>query len=144
MSRRLSELVIIIIGMTDNPIANSYLIICEEARTAPNKEYLLLEAHPPIIIPYTPSETTPKEYRMPIFKSAICKENVLPSMSKSFPQGITAYVIKAVHINKQGDKRKSVLSAAEGKISSLKKLFTPSAIGCSIPLGPARSGPMRS
>ena len=42
-----------------------------------------------------------------------------------------------------GASMKMGLSAAEGMMSSLKKLLMPSAMGCSSPSQPTRVGPMR-
>src|SRR5690554_1626028 len=76
------------------PIANSYEIICEDARIAENKEYLLFDAHPPIITLYTPIEVTPMIKRIPMLTSVTCKAISLPNAWMLGPQGITAEVIK--------------------------------------------------
>ena len=89
-------------------------------------------------------EMIPKIKRMPIFRSATCKAIVRPKSVISVPQGITALVINAVNMAIPGPRIKSQRSAFVGVKSSFMNILTPSAIGCRIPNGPARSGPTRS
>src|SRR3989338_9198642 len=63
------------------PIAISYDTICAAERTAPRKAYLELEAHPAMMMPYTPSEGIARRYNNPALTSA----SAAPS-----PNGITA------------------------------------------------------
>src|SRR5690606_35989857 len=47
------------------PMASSHEIICAEARMAPSKAYLELDAQPATITPYTPSDVTAMMYSRP-------------------------------------------------------------------------------
>ncbi len=83
-------------------MASSYEIICELARMAPYREYLLLEAQPPSMMPYTPSETKPIMYKMPMLMLVTCKSILRPPSVRVVPQGITAEVISATKMKAPG------------------------------------------
>ena len=57
------------------PIETSYETICAADLIAPKKGYFELDAHPPIIIPYTPSDETAKRYKIPTLMSARTKSS---------------------------------------------------------------------
>src|SRR5262249_40362975 len=104
------------------PIASSYETICAEARSAPRKAYLELDAQPATITPYTPSDVTAITYSRPALMSA----STTPGAN-----GITAQAARAGIITSTGAARYSTPSAWVGTITSLKISFTASAIGCS-------------
>ena len=64
----------------------SYETICAADLSAPKNGYLEFEAHPAIIIPYTPREDTAKIYKIPTL--------IFASTSVSL-KGITAQAINA-------------------------------------------------
>ena len=117
---------------------------CDAPRSAAIKENLLLEAHPPIIIPYTPILTTPKMYKIPILISAICKSILRSKISIWLLQGITEQVISAAVMARPGPNTNNALLELVGIISSFMMSFNPSAKGWSSPKGPALLGPGRS
>ena len=127
-----------------SPIGSSYDTIWDAPRIAAIRENLLFEAHPPIMIPYTPTLTTLKTIRMPISTSATCKGIVPVAVVTGAAQGITVLVTREVTMASPGPRRKRNLFEASGIISSLKKSLPPSASGWKIPKGPARFGPWRS
>src|ERR1700744_2042440 len=119
-------------------------MFCDAARITPNNEYLLLDAQPPIITPYTPNDTTPKMYNTPTLMSATCKSYTCPPTGICCPQGITAEPIQAVKRANEGPTINKNALELVGMISSFKNILAPSANGCSIPKGPARFGPTLS
>ena len=104
-------------------------LVHEAPRIAASNENLLLEAQPPIMIPYTPMLTTPKMYRIPILTSAICMFTTCPPITKCELQGTTALVIIAVSIARPGPSTKRKRLELVGMISSFIKSFNPSARG---------------
>src|SRR6201996_6269168 len=119
-------------------------MFCEAARIAPNKEYLLFDAQPPIITPYTPKDTTPNMYKTPTLISVTCSGILCPPIDSVSPQGITAEPIQAVIIANDGPTMNKNLFEFAGMISSFMNIFAPSAKGCRMPKGPARLGPILS
>src|SRR5690606_2150696 len=119
-------------------------MLCDAARTAPINENLLLEAHPPSMMPYTLSATTPNIYKTPILTSVTCNSMTRSPMVSVCPHGMTALPIQAVMMAIVGPRINNDLCAPAGMISSLKKNLPPSHNGCSIPNGPARPGPYLS
>ena len=99
---------------------------------APKKGYLEFEAHPPITIPYTPSEDTANKYNIPTFMSA--KTWVALN-------GMTAQDIRAKVIVMMGAIIKITLLELEGIIISLNIYFNASASDCNKPNGPTTFGP---
>ncbi len=69
---------------------------------APYSEYLLLDAQPPIMIPYTPREVKPRMYKIPMFRSVTCRAISRPNRLSWVPQGITALVMQATNMNAPG------------------------------------------
>src|SRR5216110_3974725 len=53
----------------DNPNGTSYDTICAAERRPPINEYLLFDAQPPRMIPYTPVEVSARISRSPTFVS---------------------------------------------------------------------------
>ena len=116
------------------PIETSYDTICAADLIAPKKGYLELEAHPPIIIPYTPNDETAKRYKIPTLISA---------RTKSSPNGITAHDIHANVIVPTGANTNTSLFELAGIIISLKIYFNASANDWNKPNGPTTLGPLR-
>src|SRR6476661_5198003 len=70
MSVMLNDPVNITTPMSDNPMNTSYAIICDAPLSAPSKEYLLLDAHPPSTILYTASDDIARKKSKPMLRSA--------------------------------------------------------------------------
>ena len=84
-------------------------------------------------------------YSTPTLISAMYRVIVAPKQREgSVPQGTTAVMTSAGTSVMTGARKKSSLSALAGINSSLKINLTASAMGCSMPHGPARLGPMRT
>ena len=113
---------------------DTYDTICAADLIAPKKGYLELEAHPPIIIPYTPNDETAKRYKIPTLMSA---------RTKSSPNGITAHDINANVIVTTGANTNTSLFELAGIIISLKIYFNASANDWNKPNGPTTLGPLR-
>src|SRR3990172_3501981 len=55
--------------MIETPRGTSYETIWAALRSEPRSEYLLLQAQPPGMVPYTPSEVIDRMYSTPMFTS---------------------------------------------------------------------------
>jgi hypothetical protein len=93
-----------------------------------------LEAHPPIITPYTSNPATANINRMPTFKSV----NTQPLLN-----GITDHATKDKTKVTSGAKIKTTLSEPAGMTISLKTYFRKSANDCKSPKTPTTFGPFR-
>src|SRR5437764_3513777 len=101
---------------------------------APINGYFEFDAQPPSAMPYTPSEASAKMNSRPTLRSVTCNQG---------PKGITENDNKAGINDTTGAAIYKNLFALVGTTSSLKRNFSPSAIGCSRPKGPTRVGPGR-
>src|SRR5690554_6395419 len=104
----------------ESPIATSYEIICEATRIELIKENLLFDAQPPMIIPYTLTDSTANTYSKATLMAVACKTTILPPISKVFPHGITALVIKANVLEMAGPHTNKKVSGVLGINSSLE------------------------
>ena len=101
---------------------------------APNNAYFEFEAHPAIIIPYIPNEVIANIYKSPA---------LISDKTRTLSKGTTAQAAKAtVNVIIGANKNKNLFESV-GITISLKNNLTPSAKGCSKPLGPTTLGPSR-
>ncbi len=68
-----------------------------EERRLPNSAYLLCDAQPPRLIPYTPREVNARSTRMPASGSAMLNGMTQGPTDTGGPTGITAYAARAVN-----------------------------------------------
>lgn len=116
-----------------NPRLTSYEMVWATARSAPIRAYFELEAHPDPRMEYTARLERARINSMPRFMSVT-----------GFGIGIGAHSIRARVRARMGAVRKRTGEEVDGRIGSLIKSFTPSAIGCSKPYGPTTLGPLRN
>src|ERR1043166_7435715 len=102
---------------------------CADARRLASSGYLLLDAYPARMIPYTPTDATDTMYRRPTLMSVMYRVTCRPNRLTSGPKGITAYTMRAGTIEMIGATVNTHLSARVGVMSSLIISFTASAIG---------------
>lgn len=123
---------IIIISIIINAIISSYDIICAVVLNDPSIAYLLFPDHPANIIPITPNDDINNIYIILCFISI----NIIPLL-----YGITTN-INILNINViVGDIKNIILFDSDNIIVSFIINFTPSLIGCNIPIIPTFSGP---
>ncbi len=118
--------------MIDSPMNTSYEIICAAPRMAPNKAYLLLEAHPPSMMLYAPMDDAARKNSIPMLIS----DTIKPGANGMITNPINAEIITIA-----GAITNTFRSAKGGIQSSLKKSLSVSASTMSKPKGPARLGP---
>lgn len=111
----------------------SYEIVWATARRAPIRAYFELEAQPDHRVVYTA-------------RLEIANINSMPRLTLISGVGIgSGDQIRRASVSAMvGIIRNSVVDEIVGRVGSLIKSFTPSAIGCSSPLGPTVFGPFRS
>ena len=106
--------------------------------------YLLFDAQPPRMIPYTARLVAAKMNRIPMSTPGAIMNRKASGSSEVGPNGTTAKARNVVNNEMQGDSKYSTLSTCVGMTSSLNRNFRPSASGCSSPNLPTRLGPRRS
>ena len=110
----------------------SYEIVCATARRAPIRAYLEFEAQPEPRIEYTVRLESARTNITPRFIS-----------DKEMGMGIGVQIIIARDRAIIGANRNNVWDEVDGRIGSLVKSLTPSAIGWRSPIGPTILGPFR-
>ena len=101
-----------------SPIDTSYEIICAADLSDPRNGYFELDAHPPIITPYTSKEEIAKTNK----RATLISDRTQPSFN-----GITAQARIAITKDIRGAKKNTGLSAPAGIIISLKTSLSMSA-----------------
>src|SRR5208282_2541038 len=107
---------------------------CADALSPPRNEYFELDDHPAITTPYAPKDDIARTYRSPTLILATTYQSPKEN-------GSTARALIAANVKIIGASMNTGLSTWVGIMSSLKKDFRPSAIGCHIPCGPVLIGP---
>ncbi len=113
-------------------------------RSPPSSEYLLFDAQPPRMIPYTPIEVIASRKSSPMFTSVTHSGVRTLPIRISGPKGMTARAVSAGITARTGARKCTAFSAREGVMSSLVTSFRRSATPWSRPLGPTRLGPSRA
>ena len=121
----------------DSPNGTSYDTICAAERSPPISEYLLFDAQPPRMIPYTPVEVSARISSSPTF---VC----VTTNVGGGPYGIRQKTMNAGTSGSIGPRKYAIFSALDGTMSSFSRNLIGSAMICSKPFGPTRFGPSRA
>src|SRR5437868_5445995 len=121
----------------DSPNGTSYDTICAAERRPPISEYLLFEAQPPRMIPYTPVDVRARMRSRPTFVSVGTKVG-------GGPYGIRQKTRNAGSSGSIGPRKYAIFSALDGTMSSFSRNLIGSATIWNRPFGPTRFGPRRA
>src|SRR3954469_24473219 len=98
----------------ESPNGTSYDTICAAERSPPISEYLLLDAQPPRMIPYTPVDVSARTSSSATLTRA--EMNVGPG-----PNGIRQKTMNAGISGSIGPRKYAIFSELEGTMSSLRR-----------------------
>src|SRR5437773_6169996 len=98
----------------DSPNGTSYDTICAAERRPPISEYLLFEAQPPRMMPYTPVEVSARISSRPTFTRVTANVG-------GGPNGIKQKTTKAGISGNIGPRKYATFSELEGTMSSLSR-----------------------
>ena len=113
-------------------------------RSAPSMLYLLFDAQPPRITPYTARLPAANTNRIPMSNCGAMTNWNSPGTAELGPNGTTEKAMNVVKTEMLGARKYRTLSTCAGTTSSFKRNLAPSASGCSNPKMPTRFGPIRS
>src|SRR5918993_5013478 len=137
MVTRSSEPVIISTPTIERPNGTSYETICAAERRPPISEYLLFDAQPPRMIPYTAVDVRARISSSPTFTRVTVNVG-------GGPYGIRQKTMNAGISGQIGPRKYATFSALDGTMSSLRMNLIGSAMICNSPFGPTRFGPSRA
>ena len=108
----------------DRPNGTSYDTICAALRRPPISEYLLFDAQPPRMMPYTPVDVSARISSSPTFTCVTTNVG-------GGPYGIRQKTRKAGISGSIGPRKYATFSALDGTMSSLRMNLIGSAMICS-------------
>src|SRR5215212_5273473 len=117
----------------DSPNGTSYDTICAALRRPPISEYLLFDAQPPRMIPYTPVDVSARIKSNPTLTRVTVNDG-------GGPYGIRQKTTNAGMSGSIGPRKYAIFSALDGTMSSFRRNLIGSAMICPSPHGPTRFG----